>query len=57
MGEQRKKLKAQNNLIQLTITKDDTKLVAYKVQDRGEYALYVVKYQREELTKKLIEVK
>jgi hypothetical protein len=33
MGEQRKKMKAQKNPIELTITEDDTELVADKVQD------------------------
>jgi hypothetical protein len=57
IGEQRKKMKAQRKAPQLTITEDDTELVAEKVQDQGEEALYVAESQREELMKKLIEVK
>jgi hypothetical protein len=57
MGEQRKKMKAQKNPIQLTITEDDTELVADKVQDRGEDTLYVTESQREEIMKKLMEGK
>jgi nucleoside-triphosphatase THEP1 len=57
MGEQRKKMKAQKNPIELTITEDDTELVVDKVQDQGEEALYVTESQREELMKKIMEVK
>jgi hypothetical protein len=57
MGEQRKNMKVQKKPIQLTIIEDDAKLVACKVQYGGEYALYVVEYQREELMNKLMEVK
>jgi hypothetical protein len=50
-------MKAQKKAPQLTITEDDAELVADKVQDRGEEALYVTESQREELMKKLMEVK
>jgi hypothetical protein len=46
MGEHRKKMRAQKNPIELTITEDDTELVADKVQDRGGEALYVKESQR-----------
>jgi hypothetical protein len=50
-------MKVQKKTPQLTITEDDVELVANKVQDRGEEALYVTESQREELMKKLMEVK
>jgi gamma-glutamyl phosphate reductase len=40
----------------ITITEDDVKLVADKVQDIGEYVVRVVEAQREEIMDKLVEV-
>jgi hypothetical protein len=57
IGGQCKKMRVHKETPQLTITEDDAELVADKVQDRGEEALYVVESQREELMKNLMEVK
>jgi nucleoside-triphosphatase THEP1 len=57
MGEKKKKMKEQNNPIELTIIEDDTELVVDKVQDRGEELLYVTESQREELMNTIMEVK
>jgi tetrahydromethanopterin S-methyltransferase subunit G len=50
-------MKAQKKAPELTITEDDAELVEDKVQDQGEEALYVTESQREEIMKKLMEVK
>ena len=50
-------MKAHKNPIQLTIIEDDAEPVVTEVQYRGEDALHVVESQREELMKKLMEVK
>jgi hypothetical protein len=50
-------MKEQKNPIQLTITEDDPDLVEDKVKDQGEEVLYVADSQREEIMKKLMEVK
>jgi hypothetical protein len=40
----------------LTITEDDAKFIAEKVQDRGENAVLAAEEQREEIMEKLVEL-
>jgi hypothetical protein len=50
-------MKACKNIPQLTLTEDDAKLVAEKVQDHTTEALYDAEKQREEIVKKLTNAK
>ena len=50
-------MKAQKDIPQITLTEDDAELVSEKFQDRTTEALYDVENQREEIVKKLTEVK
>jgi len=43
---QQKKMRVHKEAHQLTIIEDDEKLMAYKVQDQGEEALYIIESQR-----------
>ena len=54
---QRKKMKAHKGVLELKITEDDAQLVTEKVQDRTTKVWYDVEKQREEIVKKLTEVK
>jgi hypothetical protein len=50
-------MKVHKEVPQLTLTEDDAELVAEKLQDHMTEAWYDVENQREEIVKKLTEVK
>jgi hypothetical protein len=50
-------MKAHKGILELTLTEDDAELVAENVQDRTMEAWYDVEKQREEIVKRLTEVK
>jgi hypothetical protein len=52
-----KKMKAHKGILELTLTEDDAELVGENVQDRTMEAWYDVEKQREEIVKRLTEVK